>query len=64
MERYPICEVCGGEINPRKYDGCETYFVSQGQVLCRDCFIDEAQAFLTLDPEAFARAIGVQVVET
>lgn len=63
MRKYPICEACGGEINPNRYDGCEACYISQGRVLCRECLIAEAEEFVEQNTEDFARAVGIQVVE-
>lgn len=63
MRRYPHCEECGGEINPNKYEDCERYYLSNGRVLCRECFLSEAEEYLERNTEDFARAVGAAIVE-
>lgn len=59
--RWPVCERCGGELNPLRYDGCGVYFISDGRTLCRDCFIEEESEFLRVSTVEFARLIGAGV---
>lgn len=61
--KYPICALCGGEINPHKYDGCEKYYITQKGLLCRDCFLKEAQDWMELNTDDYAALVGAEVVE-
>ena len=59
--RYPICNNCGAEINPNKYEDCEKCYISGGQTLCRDCFLEFSEEYLRLNTDDFAELVGVMV---
>lgn len=61
MKKCPICEKCGGQIDPYQYDGCDMYFISDGRILCKECFIEEETEFLRDNTVEFARLIGARV---
>lgn len=58
---YPVCENCGGEINPVRYDDCEKYFISDGRILCKECFIEESIEYIKTNLNEFANIMGVAV---
>ena len=60
--KYPICANCGGEIDPTRYDGCESYYITKYGPLCRECFIEQEEEYLRLNTEEFAALVGAQVV--
>lgn len=61
--KYPVCSECGDEINPIKYDGCEKYYMmDEGEILCRDCFLQKNIEYLELNTDDFAILIGALVV--
>lgn len=60
---YPICDKCGAEINPHKYDDCEKFYISNHETLCRDCFLEEQEEYLRLNTDDFAALVGAGVVE-
>lgn len=59
---YPICDKCGAEINPNKYEDCDRYYIDQSGPLCRDCFMKEAEEYIRLNLDGFAAMVGVPVV--
>lgn len=59
--KYPVCDQCGGEINPNKYDDCEKYFISGGRTLCKECFIEESIEYIKTNLNDFAGLMGVAV---
>lgn len=61
--KYPICEDCGAEINPHKYEDCEYAVISNGREICKDCFIREATEFMEINTKQFAELIGAEIVE-
>lgn len=60
MRKYPVCDGCGGEINPNRFDGCEEYFVSNGLTLCAECMRKEIE---DLDLQILTEALGIQRIE-
>lgn len=60
--KYPICANCGGEIDPTRYDGCESYYITKDGPLCRECFMKEAEEYIRLNLDGFAAMVGVPVV--
>ena len=60
---YPVCERCGAEINPNKWDDCERYFEIEDEICCQDCFKLWLQEWIDSDIEAVAKALQVDVVE-
>lgn len=60
---YPLCERCGGEINPHKYDDCQKYYISNGMTLCKGCFQREAEEYIESNLDDFAALVGAGVVE-
>ena len=59
---YPICDKCGAEINPNKYEDCDRYYIDQSGPLCRDCFMKVAVELMRLNLVGFAAMVGVPVV--
>lgn len=60
---YPVCEQCGGEINPNKYeDSDRCYELPDGSVLCRECFILREEEYMRINTDDFAALVGVKVV--
>lgn len=59
--KYPICDECGLEINPCKYDDCEKYFISDGRILCKECFIEESIEYIKTNLNEFANIIGAAI---
>ena len=60
---YPICDKCGVEINPHKYEDCEKFYISNNETLCRDCFLEEQEEYLRLNLDDFAALVGATVTE-
>ena len=60
--KFPVCQECGDEINPELYENCDRYFVSNGRVLCRDCFLTESKEYMETETDSFAEMIGAKVV--
>lgn len=60
---YPKCEGCDGEINPHKYDDCQKYYISNGLILCKECFKKEAEEYIESNLDDFAALVGAGVVE-
>lgn len=61
--RYPHCRRCGIEMDPRRYEDCQRAYETAEGVLCRMCFLEEAEEYLRLDTEGFAALVGARVVE-
>ena len=61
--KFPFCCKCGNEINPVKYDDCEKYYLTDGGIMCKDCFLDDLRDWLESNLDEFAELVGVQVVE-
>ena len=61
--KFPFCCKCGNEINPVKYDDCEKYYLTDGRVMCKDCFLDDSRDWLESNLDEFAELVGVPVVE-
>ena len=59
---WPVCEKCGGEINPLKYDGCEKYYRTDDGTVCEECFLAESMDWVKLNLADFAELTGVDVV--
>lgn len=36
--KYPTCTLCGEEINPELFSGCDYAYSRGNEVLCEDCF--------------------------
>ena len=62
-KEYPHCDKCGDEINPHVYDDCEKYYISNGLILCKDCFKKESEEYIELNLDDFAALVGAGVVE-
>ena len=60
---YPICDKCGAEINPHKYEDCEKFYISNHEALCRDCCLEEQEEYLRLNLDDFAELVGATVTE-
>lgn len=60
---YPICDKCGAEINPHKYEDCEKFYISDNETLCMDCFKEQAEEYVRLNLDDFAALVGADVVE-
>lgn len=60
---YPICEECGDEINPNKYDDCDQYFISNDRVLCKECVKKEIEEMMQYNFQQVAEALGIYTVE-
>lgn len=60
---YPICDKCGAEINPNKYEDCEKFYISDNETLCMDCFKEQAEEYVRLNLDDFAALVGAGVVE-
>lgn len=60
---YPICDKCGAEINPHKYEDCEKFYLSDNETLCMDCFKEQAEEYVRLNLDDFAEMVGVTVTE-
>lgn len=60
---YPLCDNCGGEINPNKYENCERYYVWDNEPICEECFKKKAIEIIESDPELAAKIFGVYVGE-
>ena len=61
--KFPFCCKCGNEINPVKYDDCEKYYLTDDDIMCKDCFLDDSRDWLESNLDEFAELVGVQVVE-
>lgn len=59
--RYPVCDRCGIEINPNKYDDGDRAYISRGETLCRECFLKDADEYIHLNTDDFAELVGVMV---
>lgn len=59
--KYPVCEECGCEIG--RYQAGERAYTSNGRVLCKDCFEEEAIEYVQDNLEDFCQLIGVAVRE-
>ena len=59
--KYPICEECGIEIG--RYQAGQRAYTSNGRVLCRECFVEEAVEYVQSNLEDFCGLIGVAVRE-
>ena len=60
---YPICDKCGAEINPHKYEDCEKFYISDNETLCMDCFKEQAEEYVRLNLDDFAALVGATVTE-
>lgn len=60
---YPICDKCGAEINPHKYEDCEKFYISDNETLCMDCFKEQAEEYVRLNLDDFAALVGAIVTE-
>lgn len=63
MKNYPTCGRCDAEINPNLWDGCEKYYVVNGEALCKDCFKEWLLEWIETDLDEAARVLEVPVVE-
>ena len=61
--KYPVCDNCGAEINPTKWDDCEQYYLSGGEAMCKDCFMDWLHNWVESNLDAVTELAGVYVVE-
>ena len=61
--KYPICDNCGAEINPNKYEDSDHYYLSNGKILCKECFQKESEEYLETNTDDFAALVGASVVE-
>ena len=60
MSKYPYCERCGDEINP-KYEDCQEYYITDDGIMCRECFKEHAQELLDESPDQIAQLLGYSV---
>ena len=60
---YPVCDKCMAEINPHKYEDCEKYYISNGLILCKDCFKKESEEYIELNLDDFTALVGAGVVD-
>lgn len=63
MARKIHCERCGIEINPDLWDGCEKYYLVDGEAICRECFKQWLEEWMFVSLDEVAQAVGVSVVE-
>ena len=59
MRRYPVCENCGDEINPNRYDDCD--YTYNG--LCKECAKKQILEDMKIDFEMVCRVLGYEVLE-
>lgn len=60
MSKYPFCDCCCDEINP-KWEDCKEYYVTDNGVMCLDCFKEHVNELLDANPGQIAELLGYTV---